>query len=260
MSIDPDTLAGVLDFSGAARNVVSSSVATSPQLRLDTAGASTLIVVCDDVDHEIPALAGGLMAAAASRTWELAAIKRAGGRTVLVFEDDVVRALRVADVLSVPAGSTTVNELATRLTSPRGVGVLLEPTRQTITRAFVLTSTVWAGLADLAGQTGRWRYSDGEELVLASPEWLLLQDPAATVVEKEGDYGQIDYDLHSNKALQSAAATHTGNPPTVGAVHVLDVPGPAAGPWLVAAYTTDLGVDSGRTTWLRPAAGAETSW
>lgn len=261
MTFDPDTLDGVLELTGAAKNAVWRAIDSSPQLRLETAGASTLIVVCDDPDHELPAQAAGLGAAAAGRRWSLAAVKRSSGRTVLVFEDDVVRALRDAtDLQSIPAGSTTVNEIATRLTRPHGVDVLLEPTSQTISRAFVVNGPVWGGLGDLATQAGRWRYSDGQRLVLASPEWLLLRPAAATVSNNDDSYGLIDYDLHSNKPLESAAAAHVGAVPAVGVVHQLNLPGPAAGAWLVGSYSANLGEDAGRVTWLRPAPAGGRTW
>ncbi len=258
MTFDPDTLDGVLDIAGPARVAVTRAIGRSPQLRLETAGASTLILVCDDPDHEIPAQLDGITAAAADRTWGVVGLKRSNGRTVLIFQDDVVRALRAdrGDLLSVPAGSTTVNELATRLTRARAVNVLLEPTRQTLTREVVRDDTTWSGLAVLAERTGRWRYSDGQQLVLASPAWLLTQPVAATVVENEDGYGPLDYDMHTNKALESAAASRVGPIPAMGTVHQLDVTGPAGGTWLVSSYAADLGVGSGRTTWHRPTTSA----
>lgn len=253
MSFDPDALTGVLELDGPGRLDVWREIAQRPQLRLETSGASTLTVVCVDVDHQVPALAAaGITAAAAGRRWELAAVKRVGGRTVLVFEDDVVRALRVPDMLSVPAGSTTVNELATRLTRPRGVAVVLEPTRQTVAAAFAFRGTVWAALGDLGEIAGRWRYSDGQQLVLASPAWLLEQPGTVTVVEDQDGYGAIDYDLHSNKPIATAAAGHVGDVPAVGTAHRLDLDGPAAGDWLVGSYSVSLGDDDGRITWVRP--------
>lgn len=255
MTFDPDVLVDILDIGGPGRVAVATSIAQRPDLHLSTAQASTLTVRCADPDHEIPAQAAGLTAAAGDRTWSLVAIRRINTTTTLVFHDDITRALRTDHGdLSVPAGSTTVNELAVRMTRPRGVDVLLEPTRQTLTDAFVRTDSTWAALDVLAERTGRWRFTDTQQLVLASPGWLLTRDSAATFTEDE-DTGRIDlYDLHANKPLETARATlfDVDTTPQLGAVHTLDVPGPAGGDWLVSEWVSLLGESSGRITWHRP--------
>lgn len=251
MVFDVSLLSGLLTFAGPARSAVRTALAAAPRVRLDTAGTSTLTLECIDPDHELPAQLPGLTATAAGVTWSPVALKRREDRVTLVLEDDVVVRLRkAAGPLSVPAGSTTVNELATRLTHPVDVPVLLEPTRHTVRSAFTSFGSAWKALGDLATVTDRWRYSDGTRLVMATPTWLLTQ-PAVELREDAGDLGTVEYCLDVSKDHDVAAAT-ISTPPALGDVIDLVDLGPASGRWLTAAYSTTLGEDTGRVTYVRP--------
>lgn len=253
---DIAALDGVVAFDGPAVRTVRAAIMGPPRVDLSASVASTLTVDCDDDDADLAASLAGLTASTGSHTWRLRWVRRfASGVLRLTFEDDITTRLRRhAHTLSVPAGSTTANELVERLAAPAGVPLTLDPARVTVRAAFTLDGSAWDGAGVLAEQAGRWRFSTGARLVHATPAWLLTR-PAISL---SGDTGVVGWTIDAARGYDTATVDAIDWVPTMGDVVDLTAMGPAAGRWLVAGFRGTLGDDTGSVALTRPR--AEDPW
>lgn len=260
MKFDPDTLAGILTHGGDHAATWHEFLAQPPVLRATTAGASTLRLEYDDPDNTLTPLLPHLSVTvdATGTVWAPAAVRRRPGRLAVTCEDATTRRLRaVRSQLTIPAGSTTINELITRLADEAGpVGLLLEDTRQTLTAVIVRTGSSWDMAGEAADRCGRWRFVDDvlAGLVVASPAWLLANQTGGTVDDDDTITG-ISWQAHTEQGYDTAGALLEGSPPRLGSVATLTGVGPVEGDWLVSATETTLGGGQTRVTWTRPASG-----
>ena len=254
---DPESVEHLISLAGTAADQVRSAMAQAPRLEYSVATASTLTIDCNDPGSELTPLLPGLTATTLDDdvTWHLAGVRRrATGRTRLTFEDRVVTQLRrTSHHMSVPAGSTTLDELFTRLAAFAGVDCSLEPVRRTVPAAVTIDGNGWRGVTGLADDHGLWRYSTGTRLVVGSLDWILTTAPADTLDEDSDQLDRVAFTIDVGRDVDVAAADTNTWAPAIGSVTELTGLGAASGRWSVTSYASTLGDDTGRATWTRPA-------
>ena len=179
-------------------------VAVDPRLVASLSASYVTLDLTSDAEDDIltTALAvdGGAGVIWDDRRFVLAGVRSAAARVRVVFEDAVIASLRAQrEPLMIPAGSTTRPELVKRLATEAGVDFDVEATRSLVPHV-VRRIDSWSTLASLGWEC----FSDGDQVVVGSREWLAIR---AEAVEAEADTGEVrdvDVSLWTNKAASEA--------------------------------------------------------
>lgn len=224
-----------------------------PELVLTMDGACTLTVVVADATRKLirsPLITERSFSKVAGVPFELAAVRKAGDRVTMTYEDGITSALRRRDgKLVIPAGSMTRREIASKLAREAKVPHLIDPAKRRNVSSAVDRggrggdANSWDLLGSLAEEI-RWRrFSTGRQLIVGSDDWLLDRMKTARLVENRGAVGNIDFDLDTGKRASTAtvdvdAATWALLPGTP--VTLDEDMGPAEGKWLVQEFRRPL--------------------
>ncbi|MCB9377083.1 MAG: hypothetical protein H6515_14605 [Microthrixaceae bacterium] len=215
---------------------------------LDVAAHAYVDVAPDPATLPTVVSAGRSGALIGGRRYELAGIRTGRHRTRLVWEDAWAQTLRRArGMLSIPAGSTTITELATRLAAWAGVPADIDPDAGPLHTPVQRTRSSWDLLRALPGVR---TYTTPAGLVVGRDTWLHGRRAPYAVAEDTDAVRDID--VHLDSGLATATATLLVDqqwPAQVGDPITLDDLDDA--PWLVASIVQDHGTDTATATATR---------
>jgi hypothetical protein len=221
-----------------------------PRLTASMAGASYVRIELEAGDTITSHLVDA--GSTAGVTWDgrrfaLAGIRTMGGRVCVVFEDSLIAALRARRApLMVPAGSTTRSELVARLATEAGVAYVADPDPALIPTV-VRRSDSWSTLAGLG-----WRcYSDGDQVIVGSEEWLTARTPTVDATEGADGVRDIGLSLWTNKPASEAWLTVDADWPAWPGTPVRLIDVDPAHTWLITGRVTDADAETAVVTLTR---------
>jgi cell wall-associated NlpC family hydrolase len=214
-------------------------------------GAISLELTCRDADPRRPlqnsrALTSRFYAQFSDVNFDGMTLGKSGPNVTIGFVDSIAAALsRATGLLTIPAGTQTRQQIATRLCREVGVEIVCDPAERGVVNSATerkADGDSWQLLGQLADDAGWRRFSDGRRVYFGSDAWLAGLSAPTSFREFTGPCHTIDYKLDvmapANACTLDVDAELWAVP--AGQTFTVDGLGLASGDWTVAEFKRDV--------------------